>query len=162
MNKQQQNKLIEYVIYIGAGYFLILKPILQKLGIEKSAEDKELESVDLIAPKNSVWSGKTFYVGGAKLLTNADATKLSKIIYDAFGFFGDDESAIIGVFRGLKTQSQVASLAQKFKEVYKTDLFTFLQKGSKSAQIYRPASSGLNASEISMILNIIKSKPKYK
>jgi hypothetical protein len=162
MNKQQQNKLIEYVIWIGAGYFLILKPILQKLGIEKTAEDKELLNVDLEAPKQSVWSGNTFIVPGAKLLTNADATKYAKIIYDAFGFFGDDESAVIGVFRGLKTQSQVASLAQKFKDIYKTDLFTFLQKGNKSSQIYRPATSGLNASEISMILNIIKSKPKYK
>jgi len=163
MNKQQQNKLIEYVIWIGAGYFLIVKPILQKLGVQKTPEEKALENIDVIPPAGNVWAGAGYKFPPGSLLLKSDvANKYAKQIYDAFGFFGDDEAVIFGVFRALKTQSQVAWLSKAFKEKYKTDLLTFLQKGSFSSQVYRPVSSGLNAQEMTQIINIIKSKPKYK
>lgn len=160
---KDDNKLFQTVIIIGGAYFLIIKPILQKLGIQQSPEEKELERLDTVKPSENVWSGAGYkFPAGALLLKNDVASKYAKQIYDAFGFFGDDEAVILGIFRALKTQSQVAWLAKVFKEKYKTDLLTFLQKGSFSAQIYRPTSSGLNASEMQQILNIIKSKPKYK
>jgi len=163
MNKQQQNKLIEYVIWIGAGYFLIVSPILKKLGIQKTEEEKALENIDVIPPAGNVWAGSAYKFPPGSLLLKSDlANKYAQQIYDAFGFFGDDEAVIFGIFRSLKTQSQVAWLAKAFKEKYKTDLLTFLQKGSKTTQYMRPVSSGLNASEMTQIINIIKSKPKYK
>lgn len=161
--KQQDRKLIQYVILVGAGYFLVLKPILEKLGLKKSAEEKALEDINYIPPAGNVWAGSAYkQVPGALLLTSSVAKKYAKQIYDAFGFFGDDEAVIFGIFRSLKTQSQVAWLAKAFKELYGTELLTFLQKGSKTSQIWRPASSGLNADEMNTILAIIKSKPKYK
>lgn len=161
--KAEDKKLIQYVILIGAGYYLVVKPILEKLGLKKSAEEKELENVDLIPPAGNVWAGSAYkFPPGALLLKSSVANKYAEQIYNAFGFFGDDEDVIFGVFRALKTQSQVAWLAKAFKEKYKADLLTFLQKGTKTTQYMRPVSSGLNASEMTQILNIIKSKPKYK
>jgi hypothetical protein len=161
--KQEDRKLIQYVILVGAGYYLIVKPILEKIGLKKSAEEQQLEDINYIPPAGNVWAGSGYkQVPGALLLTSAIANQYAKQIYDAFGFFGDDEATIFGIFRALKTQSQVAWLSKAFKEKYGTDLLTFLQKGSKTSQIWRPATSGLNVEEMATILNIIKSKPKYK
>lgn len=40
----KKNNLIYNVLLIGAGYFLIVKPLLEKLGITKSAEEKAKEA----------------------------------------------------------------------------------------------------------------------
>jgi hypothetical protein len=161
--KAEDRKLIQYVILVGAGYYLIVKPILEKIGLKKSAEEEALEDINYVPPAGNVWAGDGYkQVPGALLLTSAVANKYAEQIYNAFGFFGDDEATIFGIFRALKTQSQVAWLAKAFKEKYGTELLTFLQKGSKTSQIWRPATSGLNATEMKQILDIIKSKPKYK
>jgi hypothetical protein len=162
MNKQRQEKLIEYVVFIAAGYFLVVNPILKKLGIKKSDDQKLLDDVNSIPPAQNVWAGAAYkFPPNSLLLKSEIANKYVEQIYNAFSFFGDDEATIFGIFRALKTQSQVAWLAKTFKEKYKTDLFTFLQKGTQSSQIWRPITSGLNSQEMATILDIIKSKPKY-
>lgn len=150
----KKNKTIQTVLIIGGLYLLVVLPILKKLGILKSAE---------LAPANDPFAGSAFLAKvptGTLLLTNAVATKLAKTIYDAFGFFGDDEAQVIGVFRQLKTQSQVASLAKKFNEIYKKDLIQYMRDGKQGIQ--NTYWSGLSESIINNIKELVSKKPKYK
>ena len=69
-------------------------------------------------------------------------------LWDATGYFNDDEEAIYGVFRSLKTKSQVAFLAKRFFELKGQDLYNYL-------------SNYLNDSELLNVKGIIDSKPMY-
>ncbi len=82
----------------------------------------------------------------------------SEKIYDALGYFTDDEAAILGVFRSLKTQSQVSYLSDSFYQRYNISLLDFLQRGKNQ---YNPA-SGLNSEELNTIIQIVNNLPKYK
>ncbi len=64
---------------------------------------------------------------GALLITVAKAFELSKIIYDAKGYFNDDEAAVYGVFQSLKAKTQVSFLAEKFFDKYQVSLWGYLQ-----------------------------------
>jgi len=151
---KDDSKLFQSVVIIGGVYFLVILPILKKLGIIKAPET---------SPINDPFSGVAFLAKipvGTLLLTSATASKLAKIIYNAFGLFGDDEAAVIGVFRQLKTQSQVAALAKKFSEIYKTDLLEYMRNGKQGAQ--QTYWSGLSESIINQIKDLVSKKPKYK
>jgi len=65
--------------------------------------------------------------GNAHLLTVASARGLNKIIFDAKGYFNDDEAAVYGVFGQLTYKTQVSFLADQFFLVYKQSLYGFLQ-----------------------------------
>ena len=151
---KDDNKLFQTVVIIGGVYFLVVMPILKKLGIVKSAE---------VAPVDDPFSGSAFLSkipAGTLLLTSSVAAKYAKTIYDAFGLFGDDEAAVIGVFRLLKTQSQVASLAKRFNEIYKTDLLEYMRNGKQG--VINTYWSGLSDSIINQIKELVSKKPKYK
>lgn len=151
---KDDSKIFQTVVIIGGVYFLIVMPILKRLGIVKAKE---------LAPVNDSFSGAAFLAKvpvGTLLLTSANAARYAKIIYDAFGLFGDDEAAVIGVFRQLKTQSQVASLAKKFNEIYKTDLLEYMRNGKQGVQ--NTYWSGLSESIINQIKDLVSKKPKYK
>lgn len=151
---KNDNKLFQTVVIVGGVYFLVVLPILKKLGIVKGKET---------APVNDPFSGAAFLSKvptGALLLTSADAARFAKIIYNAFGLFGDDEAAVIGVFRQLKTQSQVAALAKKFNEIYKTDLLEYMRNGKQGIQ--QTYWSGLSEAIINQIKDLVSKKPKYK
>jgi hypothetical protein len=151
----QENKLIQNLVIAGGVYFLVIQPILKKL---KVLPEKE------VSPVNDPFAGVAFLkaapIGTKYLLIKQDEVKkLAQIIYDAFNFLGDDEAAVTGVFRKLQTQSQVAYLAQKFNEIYKTDLLTYLKNGKQGLQ--HTYWSGLNAAELQQIKDLVKVKPKY-
>jgi hypothetical protein len=79
-------------------------------------------------------------------LTTYGQKLYSKIIYDAKGVFNDNEEAIYGVFRTLKTKTQVSSLAKGFFDIYKLDLYGFLE-------------NVLNLSELGKISEIVNKLP---
>jgi len=161
MAENKENKLIEYIIFIGAGYFLLVKPILESLGIKNTAQQN---AVNTTAPQNNVWSGQPFINSFAgqkiKLLTTAAKDKYSKIIYDALPNIGnDDSSAIISVFRGITTKTQVADLSQYFKNKYNYDLYDFLSSGRSKDFWWSSTTGGLNADNINQVLTIVNAKP---
>jgi hypothetical protein len=160
--KPEERKLVQYVILIGAAYFLVINPLLKKLGISKDPQSKLIDDLDKVAPAKSIWSGAGYVApAGARLLTSKDALKFAIQIYDALNnrLSGDDEATVIGIFRGLKSQSQVASIAKAFQSKYKLDLLTTLKNGTPTAQFWRAISAGLSVDELNQILSIIKSKP---
>jgi hypothetical protein len=161
MDKKTENLLIKVGI-IGVAYFVILKPILNKLGITKSDIDRTIENQENKGNKENPFS-PLFYKSAPpktimKLLTIATAESYAKQLYDAMGVFGDDESKVYGVFRNLKTQSQLSFLAEIFQRKYKMDLLDYLKRGYSNIN---PA-SGLNNDEMNTVLSIVNKLPKYK
>lgn len=157
---RKEQKLIEYVVWIAAGYFLVINPILKKLGIKKS----EIETApDTTKPLNNVWSGAAFLKNLKRpypILTDALRNKLSQQIYDALPTFGiDDSSTIIGIFRSLQTKSQIAYLAEYFRSKYKYDLFEYLKRGRVRDFFWSSTTSGLASENIKTILTIVNAKP---
>jgi hypothetical protein len=133
-----------------AGLFIVYK-IAQKLGIIPSKESTE-EAQNLQAlESSSVWDYNKFLSNlpaGAKLLTQAGAAAYVEDLWDATGYFNDDEEKIYGVFRAMKTQSQIAALAKRFNQLKTQDLYSYL-------------SNYLNSEELLKVKGIIDQKPKY-
>ena len=138
---------------LGVGAYIAAKPILEALGIKKSKEDKEGEKIlqqqeeklniwtGLEAVKRSVGSKNKVYA-----LTFANADAKAKGINDSLGVFNDDEERIYAIFRSLNYQTQVASIVDRYRALYKTDLLTKLK-------------SSLSDSEFNEVLKIINQKP---
>jgi hypothetical protein len=161
MAQRKQDKLIEYVVWVAAGYFLVINPILKKLGIKKSQAEI---APDIIAPSNNVWSGKSYLQSFGKqkvrLLTSAAKQKYAQAIYDALPTFGnDDSSTIIGIFRSINAKTQVADLAEYFRNKYKYDLFDFLKHGRSRDFFWSSTTGGLNIENINTVLTIVNAKP---
>jgi hypothetical protein len=161
-----QEKLIENLVIIGAIYYFAVKPIFEKLGITKTAEDNTIDDVATQSPSKSVWSGDAFKkaapAGTILLLTSAAKKEYAAKIFNALNsFWGDDENAVIAVFRSLKTQSQVADLAQYFRTTYGVDLFETLKNGTEYTKTYRPITAGLSSEIVAEIIKIVNAKPKY-
>ena len=133
-----------------AGLFIVYK-IMQKIGVLPTAAStaaaqnlQQLESA-------SYWDYNKFLSTlptGAALLTMSGAAAYVNDLWDATGVFNDDEEKIYGVFRAMKTQSQVAALAKRFNQLKNKDLYGYLN-------------DYLNESELLKVKAIIDQKPKY-
>jgi hypothetical protein len=133
-----------------AGLFIVYK-IAQKIGLIPSQESKQ-ETQNLQALESAtVWDYNKFLSslpGGALLLTQGGAAAYVDDLWDATGFFNDDEEQIYGVFRAMKTQSQIAALAKRFNQLKNQDLYSYLR-------------NYLSDSEMLKVKQIIDQKPKY-
>ena len=136
----------------AVGYFGIIKPILVKLGVMQSSDSK---AVDNALNSNESPFSPNFYKKKTPslILTIAVVDKHVQTIYNAFGLFNDDEEAVIGVFRGLRTQSQVSFLAERFGNKH-GDLLTFLRGGPWPQD-------RLSDSDVASLINMVSQKPKY-
>ena len=161
MNKQKEDQLITYLVLVAAGYFLVINPILKKLGIKKDV----IETLpDTTKPSNNVWAGNGFLKNVKRpypILTDKLVAALAKKIFDALPTFGrDDDQAIVGVFRdNLQTKTQVAYLADFFKRKYGYDLYSFLQKGRTKDFWWSSTTSGMSSDEIKKVLTLVNAKP---
>lgn len=171
MTKNEQTDVIKYVVVIGAAYFLVIKPILQKLGIEKTKDEQQAQEdiikIDTANPKENPFSGRLFLSSipkGTKYtaLTQKSVKGLAVALRDAFTIFGDNESKAIAIFRQLKTKAQVAQLADAFYKKYTLDMWNFLRNGTPYGGFLTTSFSGLSDKDIGLILNIVNKLPKYK
>ena len=158
--KQSDQKLIQGVGALAIAYFGILRPILTKLGIQKTEGDRIIDKQENLPNSQNPFSPLFYKTAptGSLLLTTTQQESLSRRIYDALGVLTDDESAIFSVFRSLKSQTQVSILSEYFAKKYKTDLLDYLKRGYSSWNY----ASGLNADELNTVLNIVNSLPKYR
>jgi hypothetical protein len=120
-------------------YFKIILPLINSVknpagslnpfaDSQQDIKDKE----QIIITKNENYFDSSYLTELIKkntcLTLTAYGQKLyAKIIYNAKGLFNDNEAAIYGVFRTLKTKTQVSSLSQGFFDMYKTDLYGFME-----------------------------------
>lgn len=86
-----------------------------------------------------------------RVLDDLNAKRLAKIIKEAKGTFNDDEDAVKDVFsKKLRDKTQVASLSKAFYELYKKDMWQYLN-------------SFLSQSEMkSYVSNYVKRLPNYQ
>lgn len=166
MTKTEKNDLLKYFIGIGALYFLVVKPIFQKVGIEKTKDERgqsqTIKNLENQPTNKNPFSGKLFLRGmprGTRLLTEKSSKGLAKALYSAFSIFGDNESKAFGIFRQFRTQAQVAQMVSNFYDMYTLDLYNFLKNGKPG--FFTTPFTGLNNNELNIIINIINKLPKF-
>jgi hypothetical protein len=143
------NTLIKAGISL-AGLFIVYK-LLQKTGLLPSKESTQAAQNLQQLESSSVWDYNKFLStlpAGAKLLTQSGAAAYVEDLWDATGIFNDDEEKIYGVFRAMKTQSQISALAKRFNQLKGKDLYGYLK-------------DYLNEAELLTVKKIIDQKPKY-
>lgn len=151
-----QNLIFKAGIAIGV-YFLVIKPITEKLGIkdtavEKKEEKKAAENLETQETKINIWQGvdAAKRAAGAKtsllILTYSSAVAKAKGIYNSISMFNDNEERIYSIFRDLSAQTQVASIVDQYRLLYRSDLLNALR-------------SALSKDELNEVTNIISQKP---
>jgi hypothetical protein len=165
MKVDKETRLL--LLYAGGGllaYFGFIRPILNKLGIVKTAQDRQTQQAIDNALSSSTdnpfspnyWKEISKRKGKIKVWSASSNQSRAKQIYDALGYFSDDEPAVLKVFKELPTKAHVSYFAEKFAALYKQDLFSFLKQGKGQL-----AQAGLNDNELQTILNIVAQKPDY-
>jgi len=124
---KDNSTLIIGLVVVYFGYNKIIKPILENIGLQKS--DEELEIERQTSNPQSAWNPNYWRKGGATLIREADVRKYINTIWNAPGYLSDDFDAVLGVFKQLKTKSQVSYLSHKFNEIKGKDLLNWLQGG---------------------------------
>ena len=153
-----KNQKIDYNLLIAGGLLIGVFILFKKVGSAGSGllnifgKNTEEENQQLTELKEAnYWNFQAFLndaPAGALLLTMSYSLDLVNQLWDATGYFNDDEQSIYGVFRSLKTKSQVAFLAKRFFELKQQDLYSYLE-------------NYLNDSELLNVKGIIDSKPMY-
>lgn len=119
------------LLVIGAGALILIagKSITSLFSFGKDSAEDKANAAQLQQLNNSNVFSPNYYKGksGAPLITVAKAFELGKIIYDAKGYFNDDEAAVYGVFQQLSYKTQVSFFAEKFFDKYKVSLLGYLQ-----------------------------------
>ena len=153
-----QASKIDYNLIFKAGiavgvYFLVIKPLTEKLGLKASSAEKEAEKIlEQQETKINIWQGTEAVKRAAganstiKLLSYSSAASKADGIQDSFSFYNDDEERIYAIFRDLNAQTQVASLVDQYRLRHKADLLNALK-------------SNLSTTEVNEITKIINQKP---
>jgi len=150
MNKIDPNVLIKAGVAIIA--LLIGRKVLQSVGVIPTSQDVQNQQNLQQLEVANYWNYNDFLSkipAGALLLTQSGATAYVNDLWDATGMFNDDEEKIYGVFRAMKTKSQVAALAKRFNQLKAKDLYGYLN-------------DYLDDSELLRVKQIIDSKPLYR
>jgi len=148
-NQIDPNTIIKAGVTL-AGLFIVYK-IAQKVGLVPTAASNAAQQNLQQLETASYWDYNKFLSslpGGALLLTQAGAAAYVDDLWDATGYFNDDEEKIFGVFRAMRTKSQVAALAKRFNQLKSKDLYSYL-------------SEYLNDEELLKVKAIIDQKPTY-
>jgi hypothetical protein len=124
---KDNSSLIIGLVVVYFGYTKVIKPILESVGLQKSNEELEIEKQT--SNPGSPWNPNYWRKGGATIITNSQVQKFIDTIWNAPGYISDDFDAVLGVFKQLKTKSQVSYLAHKFNEAKGKDLLNWLQGG---------------------------------
>lgn len=132
---------------------------------EKEREANKAERMLTDTSADSPWNAQAFinkavqnkaivirYTDGGKAM----ATK----IWDQFGYFEEDETAILAIFRSILTKYQVAQIGKWMLENKKIDLAKLLVDG-KPYLLPTFGTGGLNKETLSKIYDIVAAKPKY-
>lgn len=161
ISEKSQDLLIKISVVIII-YLIFAKPVFNFLGITKSNADRirnrELENAN--SPfKTTYWQKYYQYPGKTtgKKLTQQRFNEMAKniiILYNAFGYFTDNEDEITGVFYNLKSKSEVSIFSYMFENSYKKDLLTYLGKGKDLMP-----QNGLGDDDISIIIKYVNSLP---
>jgi hypothetical protein len=142
------------VAALGGIAYVVIK---SKGAIKNIVNPEPTKKFDIGNPKSNPFQFSGFLqyadsvakdIAKAPRLTYASVSGKVDQIYNAKGFFNDDESTILVAFRDLRNKIQVAQVAQGFSLRYSKDLYQFLR-------------DMLSDSEMNEVLDIITAKPDY-
>lgn len=162
MDKVQSDFLVKAVIIGIGGYIVvtygakIIDDIKNGLKPGDSADDTASVLKDSTDP-NSPWSNQFWHNApvGSAILTQDAANLLSNGIYATETWYADDFGGALGLFKQLKTQSQVSFLAEYFNNLFGSDLLAFLIGTTWP-------SDGFSSTQVNTIKDYVKGLPKYK
>lgn len=142
-------KVIYGGLAIGAAYFLLVRPILVKVGVIQSAADKaEEKRQDQLTTQNSTSANSPFNInywqtaGVVPSISIDQADALAIKLGDATDGWWDDEPEINAYLRSLKFKADVSLVAWRYFEKFNADLYTHFERN-------------LNASELATVNNIV-------
>jgi hypothetical protein len=159
MKKDTQDLLFKVGVAVAVYYF-VAKPLLEKLGLQKSqtAEEADIQQSSLTSPFNP-----RYYKEQPKpvtIITSKEVAKMAQDLYSSLnrGYLGDDLQTILSTFRKLKYKTQVSYLSDFFSNKYNLDLLDTLRQGvRRTIDRFTPGNrSGLSDSELQTVLSIVK------
>jgi len=158
--KKAVGKVDTSTLIVVGGSILFLKgfglfnDLLESLGLQESQDTKNLDAAS--TNPFSPWSPLFIKAApvGAYILKDEVVNQMMTTLVNAFGYFNDDESAAIGVFKTLKTQSQLSYFADIWQKAGNGDLLTWLRGGAWPAD-------RLSDAETDQINQFILKLPKY-
>lgn len=146
-------------VLVGVGVigFFVVKSALEKLGIWRSGDTRDLDSAssDPLRWWNpTFWRSKPTNISYTNPITESTARQMAKNIYDAFGWFNDNEEQAINVFKQLPSQAAGSFVSYAFQNEYNMDLLTFLRGGSWPQD-------RLSDNDVNTIDDFVNGLPKY-
>lgn len=153
-----ENDLLLAIGGLAIAYFGIIKPLTNKLGLTQSAKDKALSDAADLASGSNGWNPNFYHDYTAShpkwtLLTAQSAINVATNIYNAWGLFNDNESAIYTAFRSLKSQLMLSQVTEQYKLLFNRDLVSDL----KAPWYY--LHDGLDDAEFQIVAGIVNALP---
>lgn len=152
---EKNSKLIIGLVVVYFGYNKVIKPLLDTFGLTKSDEEKNIDKE--IVNENSAFNPNFWRKSGATIIKEDAVQKFINIIWGSVGYLYDDFDAVLGVFKQLKTKSQVSYLTYKFNLKKNKDLLNWLLGGSGLSW---PADR-FSADQVNQILRYVNSLRNY-
>lgn len=133
-DKVETTKLIVYgvvgIAVIGLAYFGIIKPVLNKVGITRSKEDREGDRDEDKLSRTQVFSTALYKNNRDKIsLTSAQASaSASKIFENRSPWYvgGDNEEVAVGQITNAGSLVNISYIASKFNDLYGLSLEGYL------------------------------------
>lgn len=151
------------LIALGFGGLLAfdtLRKVLEGLGLWKSRDTKDLDNA--ATDPNSFWSPNYYLSLAAKGtqwttgITATTADQWLKDIDNAFSFWGDNESTVIGILKRCRTQATLSFLAWEYNHNTGGDFLSYLRGKEK----WYPW-GGLSDADVNEVSQYISRLPKY-
>jgi hypothetical protein len=175
-NSEQVKEYIKIATYLGIGYlgYKALKSIAETFGISKTESQQTIDTGTTAAAGSTIeaqsnnpylsfspqyrtalmlaykkkYPNKIFNVGQQYKFSTSEYLDMAQRIYDAKGFFKDNENSVFDIFRNLQTQYQVSLLANSLSILKKKDLLEYLK-------------TFMDDENLREVLDIIKNYPQY-
>ena len=123
--------LLGMPIMMGIGYLVFINPLLKKLGLKDSKEDKAMALLKEQVKSSPIWTSYFYQTEGGDTMTPQEMGIYAQRIYDATrgGFLwgaGTSENEISGVFNQLGSTGNVSLLSEVYFQMYGQDLLEVL------------------------------------
>jgi hypothetical protein len=155
MAKQQiDQKTILTIGAVGLGIYILYKPIkaiFDTFGITQSQTSQAVQQQQTSGSKSPFSPLYWRSVKKAFLIPQANVTAKAKAIYDSINWLGNDYARILAIFKTLSYKTQVSFLADKFAQMYKTDLLDYLKNGKSNFLVQ----NALNDTQVQTIIDFV-------
>lgn len=154
----ETKNVIPWLLIAGAALgFVLLKQLLEALGIWKDPDERRLD--DLSKDANSFWNPNFWQTKPANQtytapITLSVAKTYADEIYNSFGAFNDCEECVKAVFKRCRSQATASFIAYAFNQNYGMDLLDFLRGGVWPQD-------RLSDKDVNEITNYVLTLPKY-